>query len=132
MHCVVIYNTLFSALSTPNQCFGLVRTHHVPTHVPNAQHEPIPYPGPQANIKRACYNVLNETIDDAFKFPPDPNLTGWNPSMEIIDIMEQMTTAYGRPTSTALSKMKRYFTALTRPSMHPRFSSVGLRIVKKS
>jgi len=38
------------------------------------------------NIKRACYNVLDKTIDDAFKFSPDPNLTGWNPSMEIIDI----------------------------------------------
>jgi hypothetical protein len=37
--------------------------------------------------------VLNETIDDAFKFSPNPNLTGWNPSMEIIEIMEQMTTA---------------------------------------
>jgi hypothetical protein len=54
------------------------------------------------NIKRACYNVLDETIDDAFKFSPDPNLTGWNPSMEIIDIMEQMTTTYGCPTPTAL------------------------------
>ncbi len=54
------------------------------------------------NIKRACYNVLNETINDAFKFSPDPNLTGWNPSMEIIDIMEQMTTMYGCPTPTAL------------------------------
>ena len=28
------------------------------------------------NIKRACYNVLDETIDDAFKFSPDPNLMG--------------------------------------------------------
>ena len=54
------------------------------------------------NIKRACYNVLNKTIDDAFKFSPDPNLTGWNPSMEIIEIMEQMTTTYRRPTPTAL------------------------------
>jgi hypothetical protein len=54
------------------------------------------------NIERACYNILDETIDDAFKFSPDPNLTGRNPSMEIIDIMEQMTTMYGRPTSTAL------------------------------
>jgi len=34
---------------------------------------------PYLNIKRACYNVLNETIDDAFKFSPNPNLTGWNP-----------------------------------------------------
>ena len=54
------------------------------------------------NIKRACYNVLDETIDDAFKFSPDPNLTGWNPLMEINKIMEQMTTTYGRPTPTAL------------------------------
>ena len=54
------------------------------------------------NIKRACYNVLDKTIDDAFKFSPDPNLTGWNPSMEIIEIMEQMTTTYRRPTPTAL------------------------------
>ncbi len=46
--------------------------------------------------------MLNETIDDAFKFSPDPTLTGWNPSMEIIKIMEQMTTTYGRPTLTAL------------------------------
>ena len=27
---------------------------------------------------------------------------GWNPSMEIIDIMEQMTTTYGDHTPTAL------------------------------
>jgi len=54
------------------------------------------------NIKQTCYSVLDETIDDVFKFSPDPNLTGWNPSMEIIKIMEQMTTTYGRPTPTAL------------------------------
>jgi hypothetical protein len=54
------------------------------------------------NIKRACYNVLNKTIEDAFKFSPDPNLTGWNQSMEIIKIMDQMTTTYRRPTPTAL------------------------------
>jgi len=46
--------------------------------------------------------VLDETTEDAFKFSPDPNLTGWNPSMEIIEIMEQMPTTYGRPTPTAL------------------------------
>ena len=27
------------------------------------------------NIKRACYNVLDETINNAFKFSPDPTLT---------------------------------------------------------
>jgi hypothetical protein len=74
------------------------------------------------NIKQACYNVLDETIDNAFKFSPDPNLTGWNPSMEIIEIMERMTTTYERPTPTALLQN----------AMHPRSSFVELRIVKKS
>ena len=54
------------------------------------------------NIKRACYNVLDETIGDAFKFSPDPNLKGWNPWIEIIDILEQMTTTYSHPMPTAL------------------------------
>jgi hypothetical protein len=29
------------------------------------------------NIKRACYNMLDDSIDNAFKFSPDPDLTGW-------------------------------------------------------
>ena len=61
------------------------------------------------NIKRACYNVLDETIDDAFKFSPDPNLTGWNPLMEINKIMDQMTTTYGCPTPTALLQKRHAF-----------------------
>ncbi len=54
------------------------------------------------NIKRACYNLLDKTIDDAFKFSPNPNLTGSDPLMEIIEIMEQMTATYGCPTPTGL------------------------------
>ncbi len=54
------------------------------------------------NIKRACYNMLNDTIDDAFKVSNNPALTGWNPSMNIIDMLDQLVTTYGRPTPMAL------------------------------
>ena len=54
------------------------------------------------NIKRACYNMLDDSVDDAFKFSADPNLAGWNPLMEIIKITDQLTTTYGRLTPTAL------------------------------
>jgi hypothetical protein len=46
--------------------------------------------------------MLDDSVDNAFKFSPDPDLTGWNPSMEIIKIMDQLTTTYGRPTPSAL------------------------------
>ena len=54
------------------------------------------------NIKRACYNMLDDTVDDAFKVSNDPALTGWNPSMNIIDMLDQLVTTYGRPTPMAL------------------------------
>ncbi len=47
------------------------------------------------NIKQACYNILDDSINDAFKFSPDPNLMRWNPSMEFIKIMDQLVTTYG-------------------------------------
>jgi hypothetical protein len=68
------------------------------------------------NIKRACYNVLDKTIDDAFKFSPDPNLTGWNPLMEIIDILEQMTATYGPSMPTALLQNGTLFRSPYSPS----------------
>ena len=54
------------------------------------------------NIKRACYNMLDDNIDDAFKVSNNPALTGWNPSMNIIDMIDQLVTTYGRPTPVAL------------------------------
>jgi hypothetical protein len=71
------------------------------------------------NIKRACYNVLDKTIDDAFKFSPDPNLTGWNPLMEIIDILEQMTATYGPSTPTALLQNDTLFRSPYSPTDAP-------------
>jgi hypothetical protein len=54
------------------------------------------------NIKQACYNMLDDTVDNAFKVSNDPALTGWNPSMNIIDMLDQLVTTYGRPTPMAL------------------------------
>ncbi len=77
------------------------------------------------NIKRACYNMLDDSVNDAFKFSPDPNLTGWNSLMEIT----QPTDARRPPHS---SKTTRDSGVHTPPSMHPRSSSVGSRIARKS
>jgi len=63
--------------------------------------------------------VLNETINDAFRFSPVPNLTGWNPLMEIIDILEQMTTTYGCPTPTALLQNDTLFRSPYSPTDAP-------------
>ena len=46
--------------------------------------------------------MLDDSVEDAFKFSPEPDLTGWNPSMKITKIMDQLTTTYGCPTPTAL------------------------------
>jgi hypothetical protein len=54
------------------------------------------------NIQWAVYNVLDDNIDDAFKASNDLNLVGWNPSMELCDTFDQITTTYGRPTPAAL------------------------------
>ena len=54
------------------------------------------------NIKRACYNMLDDTVDDGFKVSNDPALTGWNPSMNIINMLDQLVTTYGRPMPMAL------------------------------
>jgi hypothetical protein len=54
------------------------------------------------NIRRAVYNLLNDNIDNAFKVSNNPALVGWNPTMEIRKIFDQITSTYGRPTPAAL------------------------------
>ncbi len=43
------------------------------------------------NIKWACYNMLDGSIGNAFKFSLDPNLTGWNPSVTIETIWTNLS-----------------------------------------
>jgi hypothetical protein len=53
------------------------------------------------NIKQACFNMLNDNIDDAFKVSNNPTLQGRNQLMEIMEILNQITTKYGCPTPNA-------------------------------
>ena len=49
------------------------------------------------NINRACFTMLNDTISDRYKVSNTPNLTGWNSTMSIRDIIVQLMTNYGAP-----------------------------------
>ena len=63
--------------------------------------------------------MLDDSIDDAFKFSPDPDLTGWNLLMEIIKIIDQLTTTYGRRMPTALLQNNTQFRSAYSPINAP-------------
>ena len=54
------------------------------------------------NINRACFRMLNDTVSDQFKVSNTPNLTGWNSTMSVLDILEQLDTSYGKPDTMTL------------------------------
>ena len=84
------------------------------------------------NVKQACYNVLNESIDDTFKFSNNPNLTGWNQWMGIMTILDQMVMTYGCPTPNALLQNDTLFQSVYSPNKSPEASSIGLKAVRRS
>ncbi len=55
-----------------------------------------------SNINRACFRMLDDSVPIQFKVSNQPNLTGWNASMSIQDIMTQLEMSYGKPTPMAL------------------------------
>jgi len=54
------------------------------------------------NIRRAVCNLLDDNIDDAFKVSKNPTQVGWNLTMEVRKIFDQITSTYGQPTPAAL------------------------------
>ncbi len=54
------------------------------------------------NIRRACFHMLDTNIADQFKVSNVPNLIGWNQSMSIIDILNQLDNTYGKPDTITL------------------------------
>jgi hypothetical protein len=85
------------------------------------------------NIKQAWYNMLDDGINNVFKFSPDPDIMGWNPFMEIVEIMDQPLTTYSRLTTIVLLQNDTLsFAVCIPPSMRLKSSSAKLRIVKKS
>ena len=51
-----------------------------------------------------CYDTLDEHVNDAYKVAPPmtPPTTGWNATMSICDIFNQMASTYGKPTPDAM------------------------------
>jgi len=54
------------------------------------------------NIERACFTVLNASINDAFKVSTDPTIRGWHAGMSVWDILDQLSSIYGQPTPAAM------------------------------
>ena len=46
--------------------------------------------------------MLNNNIADQFKVSNTPNMTGWNSSMTVCSILEQLENSYGKPNSMLL------------------------------
>jgi hypothetical protein len=54
------------------------------------------------NIERACFTVLDASINDAFKVSTDPAIRGWHAGMSVRDILDQLSSIYGQPTPAAM------------------------------
>jgi hypothetical protein len=54
------------------------------------------------NIKRACFTMLDFSINDAFKVSNDPTIQGWHAGMSVMFILNQLSELYGQPTPAIL------------------------------
>jgi hypothetical protein len=54
------------------------------------------------NITRACFRMLNANVSAQFKVSNNPAITGWNLTMSIIDILNQLQVSYGKPNMITL------------------------------
>ncbi len=54
------------------------------------------------NIARACLRMFDANIGAQFKVSNSPALMGWNSTMSIINILNQLQVLYGKPTMMML------------------------------
>ncbi len=54
------------------------------------------------NIERACFTMLNSSVNDAFKVSNDPTIQGWHVGMSVMFILNQLSELYGQPTPAVL------------------------------
>ena len=54
------------------------------------------------HIHRACFKMLDDSISNQFKVLNTPNLTGWNSTMMILVILDQLEASYGKPDTMTL------------------------------
>ncbi len=64
------------------------------------------------NINRACFKMLDKTVSNQFKVSNTPYLTGWNLTITICIILEQLKTLYGKPDTMMLFQNYNLFRSL--------------------
>jgi hypothetical protein len=71
------------------------------------------------NIRRACFRMLDTNIADQYKVFNVPTLIGWNQSMSIIDILDQLDGTYGKPDTITLLHNDTLFRSAFNPTDAP-------------
>jgi len=54
------------------------------------------------NIKLACFTALDSSVNDAFKLSNLAGVCSWHAGMTTVTILNQLSSVYGKPTSTVL------------------------------
>ena len=84
------------------------------------------------NISRACFKMLDDSISNQFKVSNTPYLTGWNSTMMILVILDQLKASYGKPDRMTLLATTLCFEALSQQMRPQRCYSTGSNSAKKS
>ena len=71
------------------------------------------------NIERVCFRMFDVNIGVQYKVSNNPNLTGWNSTMSILDILTQLQDSYGKPTMMTLYQNDVTFRAAKAPTNSP-------------
>jgi hypothetical protein len=74
------------------------------------------------NICRACFNILDTHVNDAYKTAPlsSPNTVGWNSTMLPDKIFDQLMTTYEKPTLNAVRQNNLTFLLAYNPTDPPK------------
>jgi hypothetical protein len=71
------------------------------------------------NIRCTCYNILDNNVGNAFKVSHNLARVGWNPTMELREIFNQMMATYGSPTPAAFLQNDMLFRCIYSPQDAP-------------
>ena len=70
-------------------------------------------------IRCACFQMLDANVSDQFKVSNVPSLIGWNASMSIINILDQLDGTYGKPDTMNLLQNDTHFRSAFNPTDAP-------------
>ncbi len=71
------------------------------------------------NIHRACFRMLDANVSAQFKVSNNPSLTGWNATMSVLAILNQLQNTYGKPDMMTIFTNESLFRSPMGPSDSP-------------